>query len=159
MTTPATSATSHGARTSPWPNGTALLLAVCLSIGAAGLVLAWYGASGSARFRTELIWIAIGVGVCALATVGEAVWLIVGWRRLGRERGIVSGLIRQRRDLRASDAPGTPTSAPVAGFVVGSGMRRRHRAGCDVVRSKPVEPVSAAQSEDLGLLSCGMCGS
>lgn len=145
---------------SPWTTGAATLLTVCLIVGAGGLAVAWFGASGSATFRTELIWIAVGVGVCVLAALGEAVWLMVGWRRLGAERLIVAGLVRQRRAARMPDASvGESESRSTDGYVVSAGMRRRHRPGCDVVRGKPIEVLTTAECETRGLLSCGMCDS
>lgn len=145
---------------SPWTAGSAAVLTACVIIGAVGLLIAWFGASGSAKFRTELIWIAVGVGVCGLAALGEAIWLMAGWRRLGLERRAVAGLLQQRRALRAPEVPIADFSAEsVPAYVAGAGMRKRHRPGCDVVRNKPVEALSVAECDARGLLSCGMCDS
>lgn len=134
-----------------------MLLAAGLVVGAVGLAIAWFGAAGSPVFRTELIWIAIAVLVCAVATIAEVLWLLVGFRRLRSERRAVAAMVRQRHERRQAQNPQAAQAADPAAFVAAPEMQRRHRPSCDVVAGKPVAFLSAADSD--ALVGCGMCGS
>ena len=123
-----------------------------LGIGAAGLVVSWWGVSGTTRLSSLVTWVNVGVVAVVVSGLGNMTWLLQGRRAVAE---------RRRRLLSASSlAPSTPEPLMPYGDdvrVAVPGATRHHRAGCPAVAGKRVERKTAAQHERAGRRRCGLC--
>jgi hypothetical protein len=137
----------------PWKTGDVVRLASRLALGLAGLVVSWVGCSGSLSFRTQSGWTAGAVLALVVAASGGAAWVLSGLGEVGRERRLVREQIRSLYLTKAEPQRGIEI---VAGFVTATGMKRYHRADCDVVRGKATRAVRDDRA-DAALEPCRMC--
>ena len=123
-----------------------------LGIGAAGLVVSWWGVSGTAKLSGLVTWVNVGVVAVVVSGLGNMTWLLQGRRAVAE---------RRRRLLSASSfAPSTPDLLMPYGDdvrVAVPGTTRHHRPGCAAVAGKRVERKSTAQHERAGRRPCGLC--
>lgn len=125
-----------------------------LLLSATGLVVAWWGVSGTAQVSGQVSWINVGVGAVVLGGLGNMTWLLQGRRALA---------IRRRRllaDVAARAATSAYPTEPVATSdprVAVAGATRHHRPDCPAVAGKKVQRVSLAAHERAGRRPCGLC--
>lgn len=139
---------------SPWRRRDLIKLTALHVLGLVVIVVGWIGSSGELDFADQTRWTAVAVFGAILATVGGASWLLAGLATVSRERRLLRdqlGVLYAPQPTRSLDGVDDRT------FVVAEGMRRYHRASCDVVRGKATRPVAGPGHEEL--LPCGMCRS
>jgi hypothetical protein len=125
-----------------------------LGLSIVGLVVAWWGVSGTARTGTQITWINIGVAAVVVGGLGNMTWLLQGRRAVA---------LRRRELLARLPARTTVAVAPVASSprekrVAVPGASRHHRPDCAAVAGKRVEEASVAKHERAGRRPCGLCG-
>lgn len=116
------------------------------ALGAALLVVAWWGSSGEVRFADQLGWVSLGITGLLVALVADVAVVVAERRRIAGRRGTLRGAPATRRD------PVGPTT-PAVVLAAAAGARRYHRDDCSLVVGKPV--VELRPGTDL--LPCGMC--
>jgi hypothetical protein len=123
-----------------------------LGLSAVGLVVAWWGASGTADTGTQIAWLNIGVASVVVGGLGNMTWLLQGRRAVAlRRRDLLVGV--------ADDAaPRVPAARrPVDTRVAVPGGTRHHRPDCVAVAGKTVTRGSTAKHEKAGRRPCGLC--
>lgn len=118
-----------------------------------GLVVCWFGVSGSVRLSTQAGWLAVGLGSLIVAGLGFVGWLAHGLRQVALLRRHVVG--------RPSEGPvhrdPVPVPAPTSQWGTCSGMRRFHRAECSLLVGKQVQWLDRPLAGASELLPCGIC--
>lgn len=119
----------------------------------AGLVIAWWGESGTARLSTQIAYLNVGVVAIVLGGLGNFTWLVQGRRALAL----------RRRELLAS-IPMAALPTPLVAYptsdeprVAVPGATLHHRPSCPAVAGKRTEERSVAQHEKAGRRPCGLC--
>lgn len=134
----------------PWTHGDRLRVVSRVVLGLAGLVVAWYGCSGTISFEHSLMWIAAATAAVAIGVTGMVSWLLHGLAEV--KRATAGILVEVRAGLE--DAPGEVSgkrAEPVV-HVAAAGMRRYHLPTCELVVGKQVSRIRPA-----GRRPCGMC--
>jgi uncharacterized membrane protein YcjF (UPF0283 family) len=142
---------------SPWRVNDLVRYATRTSLGLAGIIVSYAIGADSVSWRTQVICVAAGAGSAAVAAFAGVLWILAGLGNVSRERREVMRLIRIRIALRGGPAAAGAPSGSVEQLVASAQMRRYHRSSCDIVRSKPVSPVTARQIASRDLRPCGMC--
>ena len=124
-----------------------------LLLSLAGIVVAWWGISGTARTSGQITWLNVGVSAIVVSGLGNMTWLLQGRRALAIRRRALLGQL------------GTAVHVPVDPYPVDAGARfavpgttHHHRAGCPAIAGKPVESMSLSKHERAGRRPCGICG-
>jgi hypothetical protein len=140
----------------PWARRHALLPAVFVAIGIIGLIVTWTGISTTVSLSRQSRWLGLGIGSVVLGGLGVVLWLFVGLTNLGRLRRDVLGELALRA---AEDAQAVPVEAieQDTRFGIATGMRRHHRAGCELLVGKDVRWLDAAETAETGTAPCGIC--
>jgi hypothetical protein len=132
----------------PWRLQHLLLLYAALAVAALVMLASWFGASGTTKLSTQIVWLNVGAAGVVLAGTAIALWLMVGRRAVGlRVQGLIGRLA----------APPVEARRDSARLVAGPRMTRYHREDCPLVQGKRVRPASAAQHQRAGRLPCGVC--
>lgn len=124
-----------------------------LLLSLAGLVVAWWGESGTARLSTQITYLNVGVVAVVIGGLGNFTWLVQGRRALAlRRRELLASL-----PVAASPAPPVayPTSGEVRVAVPGATLH--HRPDCPAVAGKRTQERSVAAHEKAGRRPCGLC--
>jgi hypothetical protein len=124
-----------------------------LLLSVAGLVVAWWGTSGTAHLNSQITWLNVGVGAVVVGGLGNMTWLLQGRRALALRRRTLLVQVAATTPLQTDPYPGPDGSR----FVV-AGTTRYHRAGCPAIAGKPAESMSVARHERAGRRACGLCG-
>jgi hypothetical protein len=157
------SVAERGARTpavdrrEPWNGLAVVVAAVLVGLGLLGMAVGWYGISDTADLESQARWLGLGIGSLVLAGFGMVVWLLLGLISVATLRREVVRDLTARRNARATAEPETGELAPVGTFGIATGMRRYHRAECDILVGKNVRWLD---HEALGFADaqpCGMC--
>ena len=124
-----------------------------LGLSAVGLVVAWWGVSGTARVSGMMPWVDVGVGAVVVGGLGNMTWLLQGHRAVAA---------RRRRLLPAAPGPSVRTRVTAVADqddlrLAVPGTSRHHRPGCVAVAGKPVERMPVAGHERAGRRPCGLC--
>lgn len=126
-------------------------------IGLTALVVAWFGASGSAELDVQYRWLNVGIAGTVVTGAANVVWLLNGLRAV-RER--------RHRMIEALLGEEAPNEAPVprpatddARLVAAPSMTRYHRADCLLVAGKAVTASSLRAHRAGGRRPCGVCQS
>jgi hypothetical protein len=136
----------------PWRLGDLLGLYVTVAIGAILLLLAWWGASGTGKFSSQIAWVNVGIFGLVVAGSGGAVWLLTGRRAVG-ERAQSLLPLGAARFVPETDVDGDGAMRLVAS----PRMTRYHRDGCQLIVGKNVRPASEAEHRAAERRPCGMC--
>ena len=126
-----------------------------LGLSAVGVVVAWWGVSGSAHTSTQITWLNVGVAAVVVGGLGNMTWLLQGRRAVAlRRRELLAGL------ADVVDAPVEPLTVEDAkeSRVALTGATRYHRPDCAAIRGKQVKQMSLARHERAGRRPCGLCG-
>lgn len=137
----------------PWARRDALLPALLTVLGLVGLVVGWLGISDTVSLSRQTRWFALGIGSVVLGSLGVVLWLVTGLTNLGRlRREVIAGLALRA----AADAPVEPAAVEhEVRFGVVAGMRRHHRADCELLAGKEVRWLTA---DEVGTMpACGIC--
>jgi hypothetical protein len=136
----------------PWRLGDLLGLYVTVSIGGILLLLAWWGASGTGKFSSQIVWVNVAIVGLVVAGSGGAVWLLTGRRAVGERAEALLPL------GAASFVPETDVDGDGARRLVAAPrMTRYHRDGCQLVAGKDLRVASEAEHRAAGRRPCGMC--
>jgi hypothetical protein len=140
----------------PWARRHAVLPAVLTAIGLIGLIVGWTGISDTVSLSRQSRWLGLGIGSVVLGGLGVVLWLFVGLTNLGRLRREVLHELALRAAQDAAEHPVDAVEADTRfGFV--TGMRRHHRAHCELLVGKDVTWLSAAEVADTATSPCGIC--
>lgn len=125
--------------------------------GLAGLVLAWWGASGTGKLDGQVTWMVVGIVAVVVIGVGNFFWLLAGRRAVGVRRGVLLDALDAATPSSASAAlrPGVAVSGRTAALVTIAGSTRYHLPSCLLVRGKSAAAVDADGARDL--VPCEMC--
>jgi len=144
----------------PWRAGDRRTFAWTTGLGLAGLVIGYWGASGTVAQSTQLRWTALAVAGVAVAGLGNAVWLAAAARDVRARRGQMSVRLsmalagaeksaqlappgaRDYAHLPRAEGQGAAASTAGGGSGVGvvtaEGMTHYHRPDCLMVVGKTV---------------------
>jgi hypothetical protein len=169
----------------PWRVGDLLGLYAGAVASGAMVVAAWWGASGSDRFPTQLGFADLGVAGIVVGATSAALWLASGRRAVGERQeaalaalaalGFPAGGIGRKtseparalpepaEDATAAEAPAPPRAEPGARrrggatLVASARMTRYHRPDCPLVVGKPAVAMTRQAHERSGRRPCGVC--
>ena len=148
-------------RPEPWRLGDLLALYGAFGLGALALLVAWWGASGTAVLSRDYAWLDLGIAGSVIIASGNGVWLLTGRRAVGERRlralaavqplAVSSnGHVDPTNESRAATAA---DARPVASDL----MARYHRPECQLVLGKEVTSATATAHERQGRRPCGIC--
>lgn len=124
-----------------------------LLLSLAGLAVAWWGISGTARLSTQITWLNVAVASIVVGGLGNMTWLLQGRRALALRRRELLGRI-------PVDALRTPPPAypePRQQRLAVPGTSRHHAPGCPAIAGKSAKAMSVAAHERAGRRPCGIC--
>ena len=139
------------------------MLRMCAAVGisAVGLLISWWGASGTARLSTEFAWVNLGLAAMVLLGTTMGAWLLVGRRAVGQRQRTVSAALEAAlaRPHLPSQARSSANQVPTyrEGFVWGKGMTLYHRADCQLVAGKALRSATVAAHERARRKPCQIC--
>lgn len=142
------------ARPEPWVRGDALLAALLAGLGLVGLVIGWFGISGTVDLDSQMRWMAFGITALIVGGAGMVLWLLAGLRAVTDLKREVLTEIEAR--LSAGGPLLTPAAA-VTGFGTVPGMRRYHHPDCTMLAGKHASWAEARVHVAAGLQPCGIC--
>ncbi|WP_156869966.1 hypothetical protein [Sporichthya polymorpha] len=159
MTTPAVrtrarTRPARAAREMPdalWTRADLVVTVVLLAAGVLLVVLAWFGASDTTDWDSQMSWTALAMIGVVVACAGVGGWLYRGFARVRVEARAVRRSVGRRIAARTAPAAGADDAVDRRRVTV-AGMAHHHRADCLLVRGKPV----VAADETL-LKPCGVC--
>ena len=123
-----------------------------LLLAAAGICVAWWGASGSAGLGHLLTWVNVGVVAVIVGGLGNVTWVLQGRRAVtARQRELLAAC----RSALSADV--VPEPYPDEQRVAVPGTSRHHRPGCAAVADKAVERLPLVAHERAGRRACGLC--
>lgn len=125
-----------------------------LLLNVAGLAIAWWGASGTARLSGQFGWVDLGVAAVVVGGLGNMTWLLQGRRALALRRRTLLAIAQSRVMLPAEPYPG---DEGLVRYAV-PGTTRYHRGTCPAIVSRPAQSMSVARHERAGRRACGICG-
>ena len=134
----------------PWMANDLLRWFTILGAAAAGLVVAWWGASGTTRTSVLVMWINVGAGALIVAGLANMRWLLQGRRAVALRRRSVLPLV-------TALTSGTVVAAGDDVRVAVTGTSRHHRPDCAAVAGKTVDEGTVAEHERAGRQPCGLC--
>lgn len=150
----------------PWTSRDLQSVVLRLGLGLALIIAGWVGASATAVWHEQMIWIGVGLAGLVVTFFAATGWLLNGLRSISRERAFVRlGLYEKVRLIESR----TPAAAPAVAaddrrtalihdvLVAAPGMRHYHRPDCQAVLGKAVDELSFAECMRLDLVPCGMC--
>ena len=123
-----------------------------LLLSAAGLAVAWWGISGTAKLSTQITWLNVGVASVVVGGLGNMTWLLQGRRALALRRRELVGRIPV--DVLPTPPPAYPKPHQ---RVAVPGTSRHHAPDCPAVIGKATKAMSAAAHERAGRRPCGIC--
>jgi ABC-type nickel/cobalt efflux system permease component RcnA len=139
----------------PWARRDALLPGLLTALGLIGLIVGWLGISNTVALSRQSRWLGLGIGAVVLGGLGVVLWLFAGLTNLGRLRREVLGELALRAAEDAQDDPFE--AAHDARFGIATGMRRHHRADCELLAGKTVTWLEADEVPATGTAPCGIC--
>jgi hypothetical protein len=138
----------------PWARADALVVAIVLMIAVVGLVIGWFGISDTVDLNDQTRWLGFGIGALMLGGFAMVGWLLRGLIRVATLRREVLAVLDRRHP--ASAAP-TPVLTDRQGLGTVVGMRRYHRADCQMLAGKDVTLAAATAHVEAGLAPCPIC--
>jgi hypothetical protein len=145
----------------PWQRREVVWPSSRIFVGLIGIVLAYWGCSGTLDWTKQSWWVAIGSIALIVSMSGVAGFIKVGLRNLRHLQRLLLGTARAQfagaaiaisADVRSAEAAGSSALVTVAGATV------VHRADCLLVIGKAVSGVSHEDALAARLETCGMCG-
>lgn len=125
-----------------------------VGLSAVGLVVAWWGVSGSAHTATQITWLNVGVAAVVVGGLGNMTWLLQGRRAVALRRRQLSttlpDVVTTGRALTDGSGRAVRVAVP--------GTSRYHRPECAAVAGKTVRQASLAAHRRAGRRPCGLCG-
>jgi hypothetical protein len=158
----------------PWVRNVSIQSLILVIAGLAGLIICWYGVSGTAAFRNQRSWIVGATVGDVVAALGLVWWLASGFRTVhDAKRAVLVDACAARglpapRDVAERKArpfaqnaflgtsPGA-LSATSALLVSGPLMTMVHQQDCPLVKGKQFSSVTDEDVRSAGLRSCGVC--
>ena len=131
----------------PWRPRDLSRVLLSSGLGAAGLVVGWYGTAGEVRLRDEVVWLVASTAATAFAGLAMTTWLTSGMRTVRSEHRFL-----QQRLLAELEADVSEDAQPADATVTADGMRFYHRASCVFVAGKQGRVTNGA-----GLSACSWC--
>lgn len=152
------SAVPSNERDEPWGGGAWVVLLVLLAVGLTGMVIGWAGISGTADLEKQTRWLGFGIGSLIVAGIGMVAWLVAGLVSIAKlRRGVMRDLAVRYPEATAQHGNETASLRAVGTFGIATGMRRYHRADCDILADKDVQWLDSEAVRSTGALPCGMC--
>ncbi len=151
-----TSATSSSdGRSELWPGSNRAVFGVVLAAGLAGLLVAYYGASGTTEVGDQVVWVNVGAAGLLLSGAGIVAFLAAGRRAVGRRRLALFGDVPGAGAVDVTDEHGARSDAGT--LVAAPAMTRYHRHGCAFTEGRSVAAASRSEHERAGRRPCGVC--
>jgi hypothetical protein len=155
----------------PWKASHLVATVAALGLGAVGVLVSWWAASGTARLSVEIAWMNLGVAALIVIGATTAVWVLAGRRVIGHRQARLAVALEGVKERRRPSVPTAgsweihPASGVAAADAVAQhdrlvwapGMTRYHREGCQLVQGKQVRVASLGAHEKAGRRPCGMC--
>jgi hypothetical protein len=124
----------------------------------AGLVVGWVGVSGTVRLDTQAGWLGLGIASMLLGTLGMVGWLVIGLAAVTRLRRTVIEDLTARSVRREAAHPAQVEAADGDRlFGITAGMRRYHRAECELLAGKEPRWLDEQALVFAGTRPCGIC--
>lgn len=143
----------------PWSVGDVPRTGSRLLLGAVGIGVSYLGVSGTASWRQQLLWVAVGVVATTVAVLGVVLWLLSGLVSIRTQRTEVRRLLERRHALvELARQPARQSPSGDERWVTGPGMTRMHRPSCSLTVGKSVVPVTKRRQASGSLTVCGICG-
>jgi hypothetical protein len=143
------------------PGGRALSWALKVSVaaGAAAIVVAWAGASGTVEVSEQIDWAPLGLGGVTLMALGLLGSVLVARRAVLLRLARLTPFVAESTEPLQADRGASHGQAGGADDVLVGAVRmaRYHRAGCPLASGKTVEPAARAEHEQAGRRPCGVC--
>lgn len=157
----------------PWTQRDIQSVVSRLAVGLAVIVGSWVGASKTALWNQQLIWIGVGLAGLLISGLSLVGWLLNGLATISAERTVVRRAVLRRRESQLAsrglsgnvdddtfstvrtEVRGEPLASGT--LVAGEGMTHFHRPDCQAVLGKPVEELSFAECMRREMSPCGMC--
>lgn len=124
------------------------------------LLLAYIGASGTARLKEQGLWLDLAIGALLLGGFGATSFLLAGFRRVYLGVGDLLRAGEVPTALGSTEAVGPsegPEGSGAAALVSVAGTSRFHRVGCVLTNGKAVVAGGVAAHVRAGRRSCEMC--
>lgn len=136
-----------------------MVLLLLLAVGLIGMIIGWAGISGTADLKKQTRWLGFGIGSLIVAGLGMVTWLVAGLVSIAKlRRGVMRDLaVRYPEAENARGSEETAQHQAVGTFGIATGMRRYHRADCDILVDKEVRWLDSESLHFAGALPCGMC--
>jgi fatty acid desaturase len=143
----------------PWARRDIAAVAVVLVRAVVGLVVGWLGVSDTVDLDGQTRWLGFGIAALILGGFGMVGWLLVGLGRVARlRREVLAELTRRHPEPVTADWQVTTHQASVTvNFGTVPGMRRYHRADCQLLAGKQGTYAATADHEKAGLAPCPIC--
>ena len=120
------------------------------------LGIAWYGASDTTDFKSQVYWVVLGIVGTALLSFGAQMFVLDGLREIRRRRLVV--MTHLDAALSPREAPADELKATQEQAVASTLMTHYHRRSCALVRGKVLSIVeSPATHLEAGRIACGVC--
>jgi hypothetical protein len=133
-------------------------LGVWLAVALIANTAAWYGASGTTNWSTQIGWILLSIAAVTVGAASCARWVIAGLRSTRWQRAEIAGAVERAWpaaavDRRRTEFAGARENAPVATET----MTRFHRASCQFVVGKSAVELTHNQIAARHLAPCEVC--
>lgn len=134
---------------SPWSPADGLRWALVGLVGTLLAFVAWTQARGDDLLSDQIVWMSVAVIGLVVAAYGNVSWLL-------RARHAV---ISRRERLLPLDVPSTRVGPSLCDdvLVAGPGLRRYHRASCQLAVGKGWPNLDEARVDTTVLEPCGVC--
>lgn len=144
----------------PWQRREVVWPSARIFAGLIGLIVAYWGCSGTLDWTKQSWWVAIGSIALIVSMTGVAGFIKVGLRNLRHLERLMLGTARAQFAGAASAISADVRSAEQAGaaaLVTVSGANLFHRADCLLITGKAVSGVNREDALAARLETCGMC--
>lgn len=126
-------------------------------VGLIVIVVAWFGASGSAELDVQYRWLNLGVAGAVIVGTANIVWLLNGVRAVRERRHeILAALLAEASP--SEEVPDHLESRDDV-LVAAPKMTRYHRADCPLVAGKAAAEAGLRAHRAAGRRPCGVCRS
>jgi hypothetical protein len=145
--------TAAAPRAVPWAPAQLRTVMLAQILATALVAVAAYKSAHTGTFAEQSDWVVLGIAGVGGAGIVSTAWLLTTKRRvLRRRRRLVAA-------VQGTFEPVGSARVEAEGFgpVAGASMSHYHRAGCQLVRGKAVEPSSVIEHHRAKRTPCAVC--
>jgi hypothetical protein len=144
--------TGRRVRHAPWSAEQAARLIVSNLVALAGILATAYGAASTDATQTALLWLNLCIAALAFAGISNALWLVRCHNTASTWRADVLDDVADT--IRLPEAAG---KLGLEGYVVVTGLRRYHVAGCAFASGRNARPATTADLSSDRYTPCEVC--